>query len=83
MRPIGIGPQLGRPGLTEQLFQASVQPAGPAEIGQQLPLRVVDPPVQHVVVAVPDLFGRHQHARVVHRLQQHFQQPEVVVLQIG
>ena len=71
---VGVQVQGARPGLAQAVRQFGVDPAGPAQFGEQQFLRAGQPAAQGAVVG-PGLFGRDQQARVGDGLQQELQPP--------
>ena len=78
MRAKGIQLPLRRPRLVQRTAHFRVDATGPAELGQQQLLGVLEPAIEAGSTA-PDLFGRYQQARVLQRLQQELQTPCRVV----
>src|SRR6185312_16409288 len=76
-----VGGQVHRvgAGLPQRAGEFGIDRAGPPEFGQQQLVRPVQPAPQ-AVARRPDLFGRHQQARVLDRLQQELQPPAAPVL---
>ena len=74
MGAVGVEIERARGGLPQARGQLGVDPAGPAQLGEQQLVRPVQPAAQAAVIR-PRLGGRHEQAGVLGGLQQELQPP--------